>query len=98
MLSYADKELVSQSEALEAMSDMFATYALAVAPTEEEPTWPYVTLPFDQFEDHAQHVTSFSYDGVVWVAPIVVDDVATWNTYCMEVMEEDNVTMSPQYQ
>jgi hypothetical protein len=90
MLSYANKELTSQLEALEAMSDMLATYALAVAPTTKETavTWPYVTLPFKQFEEHAQHVTSFSYDGVVWVAPIVPDnDVATWNTYCMEVME-----------
>ena len=95
MLSHAEKELVSQSEALEAMSDLFATYALAVAPSEDAPAWPYVTLPFDQFEDHAHHVTSFSYDGVVWIAPIV-DDVTTWNTYCMEVMEGSDMPMSPQ--
>lgn len=94
VLLYAEQELVSHSEALEAMGDLFATYALATATNDGETTWPYVTLPLDQFEEHADHVTSFSNDGVVFIAPIV-DDVIEWNKYCSDVMAGSDVPMSP---
>jgi hypothetical protein len=93
VISYAEKESTSHSEALEAMAELFTTYALATTPTHDA-AWPYVTLPFDQFEEHARHVTSFSYDGVVLITPIV-EDVTSWNMYCSDAMAGSNIPMSP---
>ena len=93
VIAYAVKELTAQSEALEAMADLYATYALAIAPNESGTTWPYVTLPWEQFEEHAEHVTTFSYDGVVFVVPIV-KDVTAWNKYCSDSMTDSDVPMS----
>jgi hypothetical protein len=61
---------------------------------DSEVTWPYVTVPFDQFEKHARHVTSFPYNGIAAVAPIV-SNVTSWNKYCADVMSDSDIPMNP---
>jgi hypothetical protein len=66
------------------------TYALA----EGGADWPYVSLPFDQFEKHARRVTSFPYNGIASVTPIVTN-VTAWNKYCADIMSGSDIPMSP---
>jgi hypothetical protein len=95
MLAFAHDGLVAQSEALEDMTDMLETYAQTIETTDEVPPWPYVTLPFHQFEHNARQVTSFSFDGILWIAPLVTD-VTAWDKYCSDVMINGTVQMSSQ--
>ena len=92
-VSFVQDQFIEKSEAIQELSDVFLTYSLASLLEGDGVTWPYVTVPFDQFDKHARRVTSFPYDGIAFVAP-VVSDVTNWNSYCAEVMSESNIPMS----
>ena len=92
--TYAEKEFAAQSAALEEFSILFLTYTIANNPKEGKASWPYVTVPFEQYEKIAQRVTSIPNEGIVWIAPIVTD-VISWNTYCAEIWSTSNISMSP---
>ena len=56
--------------------------------------WPYVTVPADEFDAHAEHVTSFSRNKFVWFTPII-NDLAAWNDYSKDISNGKDVPTSP---
>ena len=86
--------MVGKSEALLELSDVFNSDSFSAVSLNREVSWPYFTIPFDQFEKYAQRVTSFPHNGIASIAPIVTD-VAAWNKYCADVMSGRNIPMSP---
>jgi hypothetical protein len=92
--SYVSNELHVLDESLEAMSAAITSYSLATAPTPGEPSWPYVTVPSDEFDAHSTHVTSLSLEHVMWTAPIV-KDLKSWENYTGSLITISNVRTHP---
>ena len=93
MLSYANHRLQVLAESLEAMSTAVTSHGLNSITETGETSWPYVTLPSDQFEANAEHDTSFSRNHFVWTSPIV-HDVNAWNVYNEAIYSNDEVPVN----
>lgn len=93
IIAYVIYELQVFAESVEALSDTLTAHGLHDESTLAEMTWPYVTVPLDLFNAHAEHVISFSRNNFVWFTPIV-DDVNAWNHYSKIVSNDSEVPVT----
>lgn len=93
IIAYVSYELRVFAESVEAFSDTLTAQGLLDDATLGEMTWPYVTVPLDVFNAHAEHVISFSRNKFVWFTPII-DDVNAWNQYRKFVSNDSDVPVS----
>jgi hypothetical protein len=68
-------------ESTAAMSHSMTSNGLTAASSiVGETAWPNVTIPSDEFDAHAKHVSLYLYGGVLWVTPLV-NDLEAWDAY-----------------
>jgi hypothetical protein len=90
ILSYSNFEFKSLSNSLESLSDSITLKGLQNTSTE----WPYISLPFFEFDTRTEHVTSLSRYDFVCTTPIV-EDVAAWNVFNEAVFHASNKPFNP---
>ena len=76
------------------MSASITAHGLHIIEETPEISWPYVTLPSDEFAASAEHDISFSHHHFVWTSPIV-SDIDAWNAYNAAIFNGSEIPISP---